>query len=70
LPQGFRLARNHGFLHRNAKATLKRLQLQLKMTLPPLRPVIKKPVCCDKYHQPMELYLMRIANKIILGGTR
>jgi len=70
LPKGFRRARNYGFLHGNAKATLKRLQLQLKVSLPPLRAVTKRPVCCDKCHQPMELYLMRIANRIILGGTR
>jgi hypothetical protein len=70
LPKGFRRARNYGFLHGNAKATLKRLQLQLKVTLQPLQPVIKKQVCCDKCHQPMALYLMRIANRIILGGTR
>jgi hypothetical protein len=70
LPKGFRRARNYGFLHGNAKATLKRLQLQLKVNLPPLQPVIKKPVCCDKCHQPMALYLMRIANRVILGGTR
>jgi len=70
LPKGFRRARNYGFLHGNAKATLTRLQLQLKAILPPLQPVSKKPVCCNKCHQPMMLYLMRIGNKIILGGTR
>lgn len=33
LPKGFRRARNYGFLHGNAKATLKRLQIILKVTL-------------------------------------
>jgi hypothetical protein len=36
LPKGSRRARNYSFLHGNAKATLKRLQLQLKVTLQPL----------------------------------
>lgn len=69
LPKGFRRARDYGFLHGNAKATLKRLQLQLKVNLPPPQPVVKKTVCCDQCHQPMALYLMRIGNKIILDGT-
>jgi len=42
LPKGFRRARDYGFLHSNAKRTLRRLQLILKVKLSTI-PVIKKP---------------------------
>jgi len=34
LPKGFRRTRDYGFLHGNARRTLKRLQLILRVTLP------------------------------------
>jgi len=34
LPRGFRRVRNYGFLHGNAKKTLKRIQLMLRVKLP------------------------------------
>ena len=44
LPKGFRRARNYGFMHGNAKATLKRLQLILKVILK-VAPVRSKKAC-------------------------
>lgn len=41
LPKGFRRARDYGFLHSNAKRTLKRLQLILKVNLS-MTPTIKE----------------------------
>lgn len=70
LPKGFRRTRNYGFLHGNAKQTLQRLQLILKVILPPVIIQTKKPVCCPHCHAQMQLYLMRIGNSIILGQTR
>ena len=73
LPKGFRRARNYGFFHANAKKTLQRLQLMLKVVLPPPSTRQKKPVCCPCCQSEMHLYLMRIGNRIIpcdgAGGT-
>jgi hypothetical protein len=46
LPKGFRRARDYGFLHGNAKRTLQRIQLMLKVRLspPPIRKLTQK--CC------------------------
>lgn len=69
LPKGFRRARDYGFLHGNAKRALKRLQLMLKVILPPSTTQLKKPVCCPKCQGEMVLTLMRIGRHIILGET-
>jgi hypothetical protein len=46
LPKGLRRARDYGFLHGNAKRTLQRIQLMLKVWLspPPIRELSQK--CC------------------------
>ena len=70
LPKGFRRARDYGFLHGNARRTLRRLQLMLKVVL--RRPVSTKrnhPVCCPKCQREMELFRLRIGTRIILGET-
>lgn len=69
LPRGFQRARNYGFLHGNAKRTLKWLQLILKVILPSVETPAKKGVCCPKCHAKMTLYLMRIGHRIIIGQT-
>ena len=69
LPKGFRRARNYGFLHGNAKATLQRLQLILKVTLKPVPTRLKKGVCCPQCHEEMQLYLLRIGTRLIKNGT-
>ena len=69
LPKGFRRARNYGFLHGNAKATLKRLQLMLKVKLKPIPSRQKKGVCCPQCQQEMQLYMMRIGKHLINIGT-
>lgn len=65
LPRGFRRARNYGFFHGNAKKTLQRLQLMLKVVLPPPSTQSKNPVCCPCCQREMQLYLMRIGNRLI-----
>jgi len=69
LPKGFRRARNYGFLHGNAKRTLMRLQLMLKVVLPPLKPSTKKGICCPRCETEMTLYLMRIGQRVIIGNS-
>ncbi len=52
LPKGFRRTRDYGFLHGNAKRTLKLIQIILHTEVPfeiePERPVFKCPVCGRK----------------------
>ena len=69
LPKGFRRARNYGFMHGNAKATLKRLQLILKVTLKPTPVRQKKSVCCPQCQNEMQLYLLRIGTRLIINGN-
>ena len=68
LPNGFRRGRNYGFMHGNAKATLKRLQLILKVTLKAIPIRQKKSVCCPQCQREMQLYLMRIGTRLIING--
>jgi len=68
LPKGFRRARNYGFLHGNAKATLQRLQLILKVRLKPAHAREKKGVRCPECQSEMTLYLMRIGTRLIFNG--
>lgn len=70
LPKGFRRARNFGFLHGNAGRTLKRLQLLLKVVLPPSEVKPKKMVCCPQCAGEMDCYMIRMGGRLILGGTR
>lgn len=42
LPKGFRRARDYGFLHGNAKKTLQRLQLILRVRVPVKVPILRK----------------------------
>lgn len=69
LPKGFRRARNYGFLHGNAKHTLKRLQLLLRVVLPPIPILLKKGVCCPNCKAQMTRYLMKIGHRIIVANT-
>ena len=68
LPKGFRRARNYGFMHGNAKETLKRLQLILKVKLQPMPVKQKKSVFCPQCRGVMQLYLLRIGTRLIING--
>lgn len=57
LPKGFRRARDYGFLHCLAKPTLQRIQLLLKVSLDPLKPLVKKPHLCPCCGMPMSFIL-------------
>jgi hypothetical protein len=69
LPKGFRRARNYVFLHGNAKATLQRLQLILKVRLQIVSVKQKKGVCCPRCQGEMQLYLMRIGTRLKINGN-
>jgi hypothetical protein len=64
LPKGFRRARNYGFMHGNAKTTLQRLQLILKVRLQNVPVKQKKGVCCPQCQGEMQLYLLRIGTRL------
>jgi hypothetical protein len=68
LPKGFRRARNYGFLHGNAKTTLQRLQLILKVTLQIVSVKQKKGVFCPQCQGEMQLYLLRVGTCFIING--
>lgn len=59
LPKGFRRARDYGFLHGNAKRTLQRIQLLLKVQL--VSPTIrhKAAMCCPDCGTKMRLIWMK-----------
>lgn len=46
LPKGFRRTRDYGFLHGNAKKTLLRIQLKLRVNIPEIIPAQPKVVAC------------------------
>ena len=69
LPKGFRRTRNYGFMHGNAKTTLKRLQLILKVKLKPSPSRQKKCVLCPQCQSEMQLYLLRIGTRLIINGA-
>ncbi|WP_284285656.1 IS91 family transposase, partial [Marinibactrum halimedae] len=46
LPKGFRRVRDYGFLHGNAKRLLHRIQLCLRVILPPCLPDVKPQIYC------------------------
>jgi hypothetical protein len=59
LPKGFRRARDYGFLHGNAKRTLQRIQLMLKVKLTPIAPRHKAPMCCPDCGNTLQLVWMK-----------
>jgi len=66
LPKGFRRTRNYGFLHGNAKGTLRRLQLILKVFLPMVITEEKAQLSCPKCKGKLHLYEMRIGKRVIV----
>jgi hypothetical protein len=63
LPKGFRRTRDYGFLHGNAKRTLQRIQLMLKVRLspPPVRQLTKK--CCSHCNGKLHIIWLKRARK-------
>lgn len=55
LPKGFRRARDYGFLHGNAKARLKRIQLLLRVILPYLEDKPRPSFICKLCSHPMTI---------------
>lgn len=64
LPRAFRRVRDYGFLHGNAKKTLKRIQLTLKVKLP-LKTTHQKKMACPLCASDMMIHLV-IPRKIPL----
>ena len=63
LPKGFRRVRDYGFLHGNAKRTLQRIQLMLKVRLspPPIRKLTQK--CCPHCNGKLHIIWLKRARK-------
>ena len=59
LPKGFRRARDYGFLHGNAKRTLQRIQLMLKVKFVPPAPRHKAAMCCPDCGTKLHLIWMK-----------
>ena len=59
LPKGFRRARDYGFLHGNARRTLQRIQLMLKVILTPPAPRHKAAMCCPDCGTKLQLIWMK-----------
>jgi Putative transposase/Transposase zinc-binding domain len=57
LPKGFRRVRDYGFLHANAKKQLQRVQLLLRVKIPPTQPK-KKPPRCANCLQPTKVIVV------------
>lgn len=55
LPKGFRRVRDFGFLHGNAKRTLKRIQLYLKIKLSIPKPKEKRQFPCERCQRPTRI---------------
>jgi len=53
LPKGFRRARDYGFLHGNAKTTLKRIQTILNVLLPKFTKALRPAIKCKQCGKPM-----------------
>lgn len=64
LPKGFRRARDYGFLHGNAKRTLQRIQLMLKVKLVPPAPRHKTAMSCPDCGTKLRLIWMKRHNFI------
>ena len=66
LPKGFRRARDYGFLHGNAKRTLQRIQLMLKVILTPPTPRHKAAMCCPDCGTKLNLIWLKRNKPILL----
>jgi len=55
LPKGFRRVRDYGFLHGNAKLTLKRIQAILNVLLPKLNKAPRPVITCKRCGNPMAI---------------
>ena len=70
LPKGLRRVRDYGYLHGNAKSLLHKIQLQLKVHLDNIKPLVKKVHCCPQCHEVMlftPFFRKRISLKIQSG---
>lgn len=55
LPKGLHRVRDFGFLHGNARLKLKRIQLVLKVSLPPVIPLQRPSLLCKHCKHPMHV---------------
>ena len=61
LPKGFRRSRNYGLLHHRRKTLLARVQLMLRVILPPFTPITRRPLLCRQCGQPMRVRVVGLA---------
>ena len=69
LPKGFRRVRDYGFLHGNAKKTLRRLQLMLRVQLPEIIDKIVHEVSCPCCGQAMRCVRFTQYKPVVAGIT-
>jgi hypothetical protein len=55
LPRGFRRCRSYGLLHHRRNVLLQRVQLMLRVVLPPAEPRTRRPLLCKHCGQPMRI---------------
>ncbi len=55
LPRGFRRCRSYGLLHHQRNVLLQRVQLMLRVVLPPAEPRSRRPLLCKHCGQPMRI---------------
>jgi hypothetical protein len=55
LPRGFRRCRSYGLLHHRRTPLLQRVQLMLRVVLPPTEPRSRRPLLCKHCGQPMRI---------------
>jgi len=59
LPKGFRRNRNYGLLHHRRKSLLQRVQLMLRVVIPPDQPKVRRPILCKRCGSPMRITAAR-----------
>jgi len=68
LPRGFRRSRNYGLLHHQRMALLRRVQLILRVVIPPAEPVARRPLLCRQCGQPMRIRAAARQRPHVEGG--
>ncbi|MGQ0801410.1 MAG: IS91 family transposase [Pseudomarimonas sp.] len=64
LPKGFRRSRNYGLLHHRRRTLLARVQLMLQVRLPPITPIKRRPIQCQRCGQPMRVRVVSLAERM------
>ena len=69
LPPGFRRSRNYGLLHHRRKKLLARVQLMLRVVIPPAQPKKRSPLLCWRCGNPMRIHVTQPTAPIATHAT-